>query len=113
MISNKRLIVSLIILAAIVTASLLVWAGEKEKENPLDELERFNEVLIKVKDYYVTEKSYKELIDAAISGMLDELDPHSIYLTKHQYENLLIDTKGEFGGLGIQIAVREDYPTVI
>ncbi len=45
--------------------------------------------------------------------MLKELDPHSVYLDKQQYENLMIDTEGEFGGLGIQIVVRDDYPTVI
>lgn len=111
--SNKRLLVLLIILTTVVAVSLYVWAEEKKKENPLAELERFNEVLVKIKDYYVEEKSYGELMDAAIQGMLKELDPHSIYLSKHQYENLLIDTKGEFGGLGIQISVRDNYPTVI
>ncbi|HUV36131.1 MAG TPA: S41 family peptidase [Patescibacteria group bacterium] len=111
--SKKRLLVLLTILVTVVAVSLYVWAEDKKKENPLAELERFNEVLVKIKDYYVEEKSYSELMDAAIQGMLKELDPHSIYLSKHQYENLLIDTKGEFGGLGIQIAVRDNYPTVI
>lgn len=110
---NKKFRVVVVILALITVVSLYVWAEEKKKENVLEELERFNEVLIKIKDYYVDEKGYNELIDAAIQGMLKELDPHSIYLSRHQYENLLIDTKGEFGGLGIQIAVRDNYPTVI
>lgn len=101
------------ILTAVVAVSLYVWAEEKRQENPLAEIERFNKVLVKIKDYYVEEKSYSDLMDAAIHGMLEELDPHSIYLSKHQYENLLIDTKGEFGGLGIQISVRDNYPTVI
>ncbi len=110
---NKKFQVSILILALVTIVSLYVWAEEKKKENVLEELERFNEVLIKIKDYYVDEKGYDELIDAAIQGMLRELDPHSIYLSRHQYENLLIDTKGEFGGLGIQISVRDNYPTVI
>lgn len=113
---NKKIAIPLFLLAVIAAVSFYVWAEDhkdEKEENVLEYLERFNEVLIKVKDYYVEEKSYEGLIDAAIKGMLKELDVHSAYLSEHQYENLTIDTKGEFGGLGIQISIRDNYPTVI
>lgn len=90
-------------------------ADRREKDDNLDyeHLNRFRDVMVRILDNYVEKKEFSELIDAAIAGMLEELDPHSVYLDRSQYENLMIDTEGEFGGLGIQISVRDDYPTVI
>ena len=86
---------------------------QERKETVFEGLDRFSDVFEKVLDFYVEELEPQKLIDAAIEGMLKELDPHSVYLDSYQYENLMIDTKGEFGGLGISITVRDDYPTVI
>ncbi|OQX85752.1 MAG: hypothetical protein B6D63_01560 [Candidatus Latescibacteria bacterium 4484_7] len=113
---NKKFIVSIIIASIVVVGAILVVAQDEEskrKESTLESLDRFGEVFEKVLDYYVEEKDPSELIDAAINGMLKDLDPHSVYLDSYQYQNLMIDTKGEFGGLGITITVRDDYPTVI
>lgn len=113
---NKRLIVLVILLAIVGSTALYVRAqGEKKdsREQLFREMERFATVMERIADYYVEEKDSEELIDAAINGMLKKLDPHSVYLNKHQYENLMIETKGEFGGLGITISIREDFPTVI
>ncbi|MBN2070425.1 MAG: S41 family peptidase [Candidatus Krumholzibacteriota bacterium] len=113
---NKKVIITLVFLIVIAAGSFFVWASdqrEKNEELEYEHLNRFRDVMVRILDYYVEEKEFKELIDAAIAGMLEELDVHSVYLDQQEYENLMIDTEGEFGGLGIQIVVREDYPTVI
>jgi len=70
--------------------------------------------IIKVveKDYY-RPVTVENLIDYAIRGMLSSLDPHTVYLSEEDYKELLIGTKGSFGGLGIQIGIRDDVLTVI
>ncbi len=113
---KKKIFFTALIVLSVVAATIYVWAEESQKrrtENAFREMERFAEVFQKVLDGYVDERDSEELIDAAINGMLEELDPHSVYLSRHQFENLMIDTKGEFGGLGIQIAIRDYFPTVI
>ncbi len=113
---NKRIIITFCILAVITAASIYVWAEErrdKRDEAIYQDMERFGTILAKIMDFYVTEMESQELIDAAIEGMLSKLDPHSVYLNKHQWENLMIDTQGEFGGLGITISIRDKFPTVI
>jgi carboxyl-terminal processing protease len=96
--------------------AIYVWAQEDERdkrEQLFRELERFATVVERIADFYVNETDSEKLINSAINGMLKELDPHSVYLDKHQYDNLMIDTKGEFGGLGITISIRNGFPTVI
>ncbi|MCD6379784.1 S41 family peptidase [bacterium] len=112
----KKLSLLSLILVVVMAGAFLVWGGEwtqKEKDDSFKDLDRFQEVLTKIQDYYIDEKDFGELIDAAIDGMLSELDPHSIYLDELAYQNLMISTKGKFGGLGITISVRDKFPTVI
>jgi len=74
----------------------------------------FEEVLHHISDRYVDEKEPADLYRMAIEGLLDELgDPHTAFLTPEDYEGLRIQTTGEYGGLGIQIGVRNDWVTVI
>ena len=112
---DKRFAISALALIVLVAAAFYVLAGEqrRDRETELEELDRLSDVLGKVLDFYVDEKEMNDLVDDAIKGILEDLDPHSVYLDKHQYDNLMIDTKGEFGGLGITITVREGFPTVI
>jgi carboxyl-terminal processing protease len=112
---DKRFAISALAVILLVAAAVYVIAGEqrRDRETSLEEIDRLNEVLTRVLDYYVDEKELGDVIDDAIRGILEELDPHSVYLDKRQYENLMIDTKGEFGGLGITITVRDGFPTVI
>ncbi|MDD3643537.1 MAG: S41 family peptidase, partial [Candidatus Krumholzibacteria bacterium] len=113
---RKKWIVAFIAVAVVAAAAWFAVAQEqreRSRETSLEEIDRFNEIITKVLDFYVDEKELGELIDSAIEGILEDLDPHSVYLDKHQYENLMIDTKGEFGGLGITLTVREGWPTVI
>ena len=62
---------------------------------------------------YVDEVDPSELTEAAIRGMLEMLDEHSQYLPPDSFEDLMMSTEGEFGGLGITIVVRDHYPTVV
>ena len=73
----------------------------------------FTEVLSTVKKNYVEEVKTKDLIYGAIKGMLNSLDPHSGFMTPEAYKEMQVDTKGEFGGLGIQIGIKDNFLTVI
>jgi carboxyl-terminal processing protease len=76
-------------------------------------LESFADVLAIVQKNYVDEIGTQKLIEGAINGMLSALDPHSAYLTPESYHELQVDTEGSFGGLGIEITLREGVLTVV
>ena len=78
-----------------------------------DSLELVGAVYDKVINNYVDEVDPHEIAEAAINGMLALLDEHSQYLPPINYEDLMLSTEGEFGGLGITINIRDHYPTVI
>jgi carboxyl-terminal processing protease len=78
-----------------------------------EELKIFTEALSIVRKNYVEDTQPKELVYDAISGMIGSLDPHSTFMTPEQYKDMQVDTKGEFGGLGIQIGIKEGMLTVI
>jgi carboxyl-terminal processing protease len=78
-----------------------------------EKLKVFTEVLSVVENSYVEEVESEELIYDAMEGMLKSLDPHSGFLRPESYKEMQVETKGEFGGLGIQIAIRDDVLTVI
>ncbi|UWN49543.1 Carboxy-terminal processing protease CtpA [Alcanivorax sp. ALC70] len=80
---------------------------------PVTELRAFAEVLERVRGAYVKEVDEKELIQAAIRGMLMELDPHSAYLTPDQFEDLQSTTSGEFGGLGLEVTMEDGFVKVV
>jgi carboxyl-terminal processing protease len=91
---------------------------EEESSNinetlPLDELRTFTEVFAKVKNDYVEPIDDRKLIENAIRGMLEGLDPHSAYLDKNSYKELQEGTTGEFGGLGIEIGMEDGFVKVI
>jgi carboxyl-terminal processing protease len=77
------------------------------------DLEIFTKILEKISQNYVDEVDTHVLIEKAIEGMLGELDPHSQYLAGLEYEDLMVSTRGEFGGLGILISFRDNFPTVM
>ncbi len=78
-----------------------------------ENLETFTNILSIIQKNYVDEVQTKQLIDGAINGMLAALDPHSAYLTPDLYRELQVDTKGSFGGLGIEITNRNGVLTVV
>jgi len=77
------------------------------------ELETFANVLAIVQKNYVEPVTTKRLIDGAITGMLASLDPHSAYLTPELYRDLEVETRGSFGGLGIEITIKNGVLTIV
>ncbi|HYA31178.1 MAG TPA: S41 family peptidase, partial [Thermodesulfovibrionales bacterium] len=73
----------------------------------------FAEALSIIKKNYVEDVKTKDLVYSAIKGMLSSLDPHSAFMTPEGYKEMQVDTKGEFGGLGIQIGLKDNILTVI
>ena len=76
-------------------------------------LNLFGEAFEKIKNNYVEEISSKELVEAAIEGMLGSLDPHSTFLNNEELSELKVQTKGEFGGLGIEVTLENGFVKVI
>lgn len=85
------------------------------------QLETFTRVLAYIENNYVENVSEKQLIDGAIKGMISTLDPHTVYMPQEVFKEMRLDTKGEFGGLGIEVTtrarliegVRHEYLTVV
>ncbi len=85
----------------------------REAGVPVTQLRAFAEVLERVRGAYIEEVDEKELLNAAIRGMLYELDPHSAYLTPDQFEDLQTTTTGEFGGLGLEVTMEDGFVKVV
>jgi carboxyl-terminal processing protease len=77
------------------------------------QLNLFGEVFERVRDEYVETVSDQELIEAAINGMLISLDPHSNFLSSKSYRDMRVQTKGEFGGLGIEVTMENGVIKVV
>lgn len=78
-----------------------------------DQLDLFGDIFERVRSQYVEEVSTEDLVTAAINGMLTSLDPHSSYLSAKDFEDMQVQTKGEFGGLGIEVTQEEGFIKVI
>ena len=98
-------------------AGARIAIGEAESPEaealPLDELRTFTEIFAKIKSDYVEQVDDKELLENAIRGMLEGLDPHSAYLDGDSYKDLQEGTSGEFGGLGIEVGMENGFVKVI
>lgn len=89
------------------------WERTGHATETYEELKTFSEVLTQVQKHYVEDVKPKELVQGAIRGMLATLDPHSAYMTPEMYKEIQVETKGEFGGVGIQIGIKENRLAVI
>jgi len=77
------------------------------------QLDLFGEVFDRIRREYVEDPDTRKLIEAAISGMLKSLDPHSSYLTPKSYNDMLVNIRGEFGGLGIEVTMENGVIKVV
>ncbi len=83
------------------------------KEVVYEQLDLFGQAFERVREDYVDEATSKELIEAAINGMLTHLDPHSSYLNEDGLKDMTVQTKGEFGGLGIEVTMENGFIKVV
>ena len=109
---------NLINISKIVTALALIHLAITPKlfsddSDVYKQLNLFGEVYERVRSEYVEKVSDKDLIEAAINGMLQSLDPHSSYLNADNFTEMKIQTKGEFGGLGIEVTMENGLVKVV
>jgi len=111
---NRRQIFAVVVLVtALVAGTWAVGRVQETTDNTYANIERFIQVLTKVRDHYVESVTTDKLMDSAIRGMLRTLDPYSQYLDKEEAEKLETTTHGSFGGIGISIGIRDGWVTVI
>ncbi len=97
-----------IILGSMSSKTIMAVAQEKYSE-----LQTFSKVLNLVQQYYVEEVQVSKLIQGAIKGMLNELDPHTSFMSADTFKEFKNETSGEFAGLGVEISVQDEILTVI
>ncbi len=115
MVKKKK---SVLVLLALLAVLLMGWSSIRAKtanENSdiYQYLKLFSDVLNIVQDNYVEKIDSKKLMYGAVNGMLRELDPHSSFMKPEDYKELQIETKGKFGGIGIEITLRDNVLTVV
>ncbi len=95
-----------------VAAPLLAQESDRSS-NVYEQLDLFGDIFERIRAQYVEEVETDELIEAAINGMLSSLDPHSSYLSPDDAENMQVQTRGEFGGLGIEVTQEDGFVKVV
>jgi carboxyl-terminal processing protease len=100
------------------TLVLLVFTGGVQRgvtavEDTYEKLKIFTEILSLVQSHYVDEVQSRDLIYGAVKGMLETLDPHSAFMTPEAFKEMQVETQGSFGGLGIEITVKDRMLTVV
>lgn len=103
---------STVLLFSTATAKEVQGSAENEPV-PMDEVKRFSNAISQIKSYYVKPVKDKALFDGAIKGMLQDLDPHSAYLNEEDFKELQTSTRGQFGGLGIEVTMEEGVIKVV
>ncbi len=101
----------LVFFAASLTSS--IFAASKNEKSRFEKLELFNKVLNLIENQYYREVDTEKLIHGAIKGMMETLDPHSAFLNKEFFSKMQEDTKGEFGGLGLEVTQKDGVLVVI
>ena len=115
MIKNKKFVFLLIVCAVIsgVIFFAVSEAKEKKKDDLYKQVELFSDALAIIQAEYVDEPNSKDLIYGALKGMVSSLDPHSQFMDPDTFNELKVDTEGKFGGLGLEITIKDGLPTVI
>lgn len=111
----KKFFVVIVALAAFfsVTSLAISQIDQKIKDDLYSQIELYSYTLTTIQADYVEEIPPKDLIYGSLKGMLATLDPHSQFLTPEEYKELKTETEGKFGGLGIEISIRDGLLTII
>jgi len=115
---SRYAVLTLLILALLAAGSMMVDRARSEtaqspKSEIYQELNLFGEVLESVRSDYVEKPDDAKLIESAINGMLMALDPHSSYLNAQEFRDMQVQTRGEFGGLGIEVTMENGVVKVV
>ena len=109
----KNVLLVMLMGAVVVSATVVYGALAKNSNETYEGLKLFSDVIAEIENNYVEPVKTKDLIEKAIQGMVSSLDPHSAFLPPEAFDDLQSETKGEFGGLGIVITLRDNQLTVI
>ncbi|MEW6325507.1 MAG: S41 family peptidase, partial [Nitrospirota bacterium] len=114
---GRQTLTSLLVLVAMLSSGIIIGKLLEGRSvaavETYDKLKVFAEVLSQMEKNYVEPVDTAKLVDGAMQGMINTLDPHSAYMPPDIYREIQVDTKGEFGGLGIQIGIKDNRLTVI
>ncbi|NND22074.1 MAG: S41 family peptidase [Boseongicola sp.] len=105
-----------VMFGAVVTTQVagpLIAQEAARKATVYEQLDLFGDIFERIRSQYVEEVDESELIEAAINGMLTSLDPHSSYLSPNDAADMRVQTRGEFGGLGIEVTQEEGFVKVV
>jgi len=116
--NNKYIVMGFLttLLAGLLISSSALWAKESPKQKQASKLDayiKFTQILNLVENQYVDEVNTTDLITKALKGLMSNLDAHSVYMDAKSFNDLSVQTKGEFGGLGIVVGMRDGALTVI
>ncbi|MEO1732231.1 MAG: S41 family peptidase [Pseudomonadota bacterium] len=101
------------VIATTQVAGPLLAQESERTANVYEQLDLFGDIFERIRAQYVEEVDARELIEAAIDGMLSSLDPHSSYLSPDDAAQMRVQTRGEFGGLGIEVTQEEGFVKVV
>ena len=104
---------NIIIIFGIIISFLYNPAYSQNLDKLYQKIDLFSEVLEKINDEYVDEIDQSEIMDSAINGVLQSLDPYSAYMNPEIFEEMQTETSGEFGGLGIEVTMEAGVVKVI
>ncbi len=94
-------------------AGPLVAQESSRQASVYEQLDLFGDIFERIRSQYVEEVEDADLIEAAINGMLTSLDPHSSYLPPENFDDMRVQTRGQFGGLGIEVTQEEGFVKVV
>jgi carboxyl-terminal processing protease len=101
------------VLATTQVAGPLIAQETNDEGSVYEQLDLFGDIFERIRAQYVEEVPTEDLVTAAINGMLTSLDPHSSYLSAKDFDDMQVQTRGEFGGLGIEVTQEEGFIKVI
>ncbi|MFA5350345.1 MAG: S41 family peptidase, partial [Candidatus Omnitrophota bacterium] len=112
---RKNILVGLLLTVLLFAAATGVFSANKNKnqDDLYRQVELFSDTLAIIHNEYVEDTKPKDLIYGSLKGMLASLDPHSQFMDPETYNELKVDTEGRFGGLGIEITIKDGLLTVI
>ena len=110
---NKKFFLIISLIFSLMFLTLKTVKADTSRQETYKQLNLFGDVFQRVQEQYVEEVTDKKLIESAISGMLQSLDPHSSYLSTDSYKDMQVKTKGTFGGLGIEITMEDGVVKVV